>query len=92
MSGAEGSVELGTSTLHLPASLLEKRPELAARGGGEVVVGIRPEALRPCTDDGPAITGPVALVESLGCDLLVHVEVDAPAVSAAAVAGGDTNG
>ena len=91
-AGPRASVELGSSTLHLPAALLEARPELGARGGGEVVVGIRPEALRPCSDDGPAIEGPVALVESLGCDLLVHVEVDAPAVSAAAVAGSDTNG
>jgi multiple sugar transport system ATP-binding protein len=53
-------------------------------------VGIRPEALRPCEDDGPALEGPVALVESLGCDLLVHVDVDAPAV--VAVNGGDSNG
>ncbi|HEY7454325.1 MAG TPA: sn-glycerol-3-phosphate ABC transporter ATP-binding protein UgpC [Thermoleophilaceae bacterium] len=90
--GSEGTVELGSSTLHLPAALLESRPALAARAGQEVVVGIRPEALRPCEDDGPAIEGPVALVESLGCDLLVHVEVDAPAVSAAEVAAGDANG
>ena len=93
--GPDGAavVELGSSTLHLPASLLEARPELAVRAGQEVVVGIRPEALRPCEDESPAIEGPVALVESLGCDLLVHVEVDAPAVSAAAtVAGADVNG
>jgi multiple sugar transport system ATP-binding protein len=85
-----GTVELGSSTLHLPPSLLAARPKLARRAGEEVVVGIRPEALRPCEDDGPAIEGPVALVESLGCDLLVHVEVDAPAV--VAVSGAEANG
>ncbi len=86
----EGTVELGSSTLHLPAALLAERSELAARAGEEVVVGIRPEALRPCTDERPGIEGRVALVESLGSDLLVHVEVDAPAV--VAVNGGDANG
>jgi multiple sugar transport system ATP-binding protein len=86
----EGTVELGSSRLHLPAALLAKRSKLAARAGEEVVVGIRPEALRPSADERPGIEGRVALVESLGSDLLVHVEVDAPAV--VAVNGGDANG
>jgi multiple sugar transport system ATP-binding protein len=49
---------------------------------GEVIVGIRPEALRPAAESQVSLEGPVALVESLGSDLLVHVEVDAPAVLA----------
>jgi len=89
-NGEGPALELGSSRLPLPPALLERRPELAARTGEEVVVGIRPEALLPAPDSSPALEGPVALVESLGCDLLVHVDVDAPAV--VATNGGDTNG
>jgi multiple sugar transport system ATP-binding protein len=42
-----------------------------------VIVGIRPEALHPAQADEPAIEGWVALVESLGSDLLVHVDIEA---------------
>jgi multiple sugar transport system ATP-binding protein len=83
-------VELGSSRLPIPADLLRQRRALGALPGGEVVVGIRPEALRPVTDSTPALEGPVALVESLGSDLLVHVDIDAPAV--VAVEAGDING
>jgi multiple sugar transport system ATP-binding protein len=86
----EPCLELGSARVPLPAGLLDRRPELAARAGQEVVVGIRPEALVPAPDSAHALEGPVALVESLGCDLLVHVDVDAPAVVAAN--GADTNG
>jgi multiple sugar transport system ATP-binding protein len=88
----DGALSLGSSRLPLPPALLDGRPELASRAGQEVVVGIRPEALQPAPDTGAAIEGTVALVESLGSDLLVHVEVDAPSVSAAELAGGDANG
>jgi multiple sugar transport system ATP-binding protein len=43
----------------------------------DVIVGIRPEALHPALAGERAIEGWVALVESLGSDLLVHVDVDA---------------
>jgi multiple sugar transport system ATP-binding protein len=46
-------------------------------GDRDAIVGIRPEALHPAQADEPAIEGWVALVESLGSDLLVHVDVDA---------------
>ena len=54
-----------------------------ARGGEEVVVGIRPEALShvpPGIASDAVLEAPVVLVESLGSDLLVHCELDAPAV------------
>jgi multiple sugar transport system ATP-binding protein len=46
------------------------------------VVGVRPEALcfSSGDDDGHALEAQVELVESLGSDLLVHAELDAPAV------------
>ena len=46
---------------------------------GDVIVGIRPEALHPASSGAPALEGLVALVESLGSDLLAHVDIDAPA-------------
>jgi multiple sugar transport system ATP-binding protein len=66
-----GELELGSARLPVPARRAEDR---------EVTVGIRPEALRPAPAGAPALEGPVVLVESLGSDLLTHVEVDAPAV------------
>jgi multiple sugar transport system ATP-binding protein len=78
--GDRSCVELGSARLPLTAAFLERRPELARHGGEHVAVGIRPEALRPAPDSAAALEGPVALVESLGSDLLVHVDVDAPAV------------
>jgi multiple sugar transport system ATP-binding protein len=97
----EGSflVQLGSARLPLPEGLLAPRPALAHRAGKEVVVGIRPEALRPADQGQPALAGPVVLVESLGSDLLAHLEVDAPAVltveqleAAREIHGSDVNG
>ena len=73
---------LGRHRLPLPDGLLEDRPALMRRVGEEVVVGIRPEALSPAGAARPALEGEVMLVESLGSDVLAHVEVDAPAVLA----------
>jgi multiple sugar transport system ATP-binding protein len=87
-----GALALGSSSLPLSPALLDARPELAASAGRELVVGIRPEALYPASGDGPAIEGTVALVESLGSDLLLYVDVDAPSVLAAGVATDDANG
>ena len=92
-------LELGSARLPLPDSVLEARPALMGRVDEEVVVGIRPEALRPADGARAALEGPVVLRESLGSDVLVHVEVDAPAVlageqleAARELAGGDVNG
>ena len=66
-----GELELGSARLPMPARRGEDR---------DVIVGIRPEALHPAAAGAAALEGPVVLVESLGSDLLTHVEVDAPAV------------
>jgi multiple sugar transport system ATP-binding protein len=75
-------LQLGSTRLPMPDSLLEARPALIRRVDEEVVVGIRPEALRPATRERAALEGPVVLRESLGSDVLVHVEIDAPSVLA----------
>src|ERR671914_555062 len=92
-------LELGSARLPLPDSVLEARPALMGRVDEEVVVGIRPEALRPADGARAALEGSVVLRESLGSDVLVHVEVDAPAVlageqleAAREIGGGEVNG
>jgi multiple sugar transport system ATP-binding protein len=68
-------LELGSARLPLPDGMARFR-------GHDVVVGMRPEALHEADGDEPALTGRVELVESLGSDVLVHVELDAAAVLA----------
>jgi multiple sugar transport system ATP-binding protein len=71
---------LGPQRVRLPTHLPDA---VLARGGEEVVVGIRPEALShvpPGIAGDAVLEAPVVLVESLGSDLLVHCELDAPAV------------
>jgi multiple sugar transport system ATP-binding protein len=71
---------LGPQRVRLPPHLPDA---VLARGGEEVVVGIRPETLSYLPPGAPsdhALEAPVVLVESLGSDLLVHCELDAPAV------------
>jgi multiple sugar transport system ATP-binding protein len=70
---------LGTQRLTLPWL-----PDaVLARGDAPLVVGVRPEAVGHALDGahaGHVLEAPVQLVESLGSDLLVHAELDAPAV------------
>ena len=71
---------LGRQRVRLPWHLPEA---VLGRVGEEIVVGIRPEALSyvpPGVESDSALEAPVTLVESLGSDLLVHCELDAPAV------------
>jgi multiple sugar transport system ATP-binding protein len=54
-------------------------PKLEAYAGRSVAVGIRPEHVRPAFGgaDGARIRGLVLLVEPLGSEVLVHIEVPA---------------
>jgi multiple sugar transport system ATP-binding protein len=72
-------VVLGTQRLVLPDEVLDARPVLGGWVDDEVVVGIRPEAVR-VTDRG-GLELEVVLVEALGSDLLVHLRTDAPRVT-----------
>jgi multiple sugar transport system ATP-binding protein len=89
MNFARGHLEDGDDGLrlvlgHQKVALPSHLPDaVLARRGEEVVVGIRPEALSyvPAgVDSDEALEAAVVLVESLGSDLLVHCEIDAPAV------------
>jgi multiple sugar transport system ATP-binding protein len=78
-------------TLPIPESILTVRPRLGDYVGRTVALGIRPEHL----GDGAAVNGAVAeaarlrgrvlATELLGSELLVHAQIDAPAVATAEV-------
>ena len=87
--GAEGArcvLELGSQRVSLPDELLERRPALMLWAGEEIVVGIRPEALSAAGQARPTLEGEVKLVESLGSEVLAHVEVDAVSVRGRVIA------
>jgi multiple sugar transport system ATP-binding protein len=82
--GGAVAVRIGPHRLALDSGLVAAHPGLAARAGGPVTVGIRPEAfadvaVEPGAPPDRVIEAPVDLVESLGAELVVHVTVtDAP--------------
>jgi multiple sugar transport system ATP-binding protein len=80
--GTRCVLELGSARLPLPDPVLEARPGLMDHVDEDVVVGVRPEALRAAHGERAALEGQVMLRESLGSDVLVHVEMDAPSVLA----------
>jgi multiple sugar transport system ATP-binding protein len=89
MNLVRGRVEYGVETvrLWLGGHALQLPPDVAVRlaGRDDVIVGIRPEALDHTRHDAgglQALELPVALVEALGSDMLVHLELDADGVVA----------
>jgi sn-glycerol 3-phosphate transport system ATP-binding protein len=52
--------------------------ELEEVGDGEVIIGVRPESLRPATDGMPSMELEVDVVEPLGDGVVVHGTVAAP--------------
>jgi multiple sugar transport system ATP-binding protein len=65
----------------LAPETLEKHPALRSHAGERVVVGIRPEDFEDAAvvTDGPPdrrLKATVRLVEALGSELMVHLEVD----------------
>jgi multiple sugar transport system ATP-binding protein len=77
------SVDLGQQQLPVPAELVAARPALRTHAGREVVVGIRPESIEDAAladgRHGARLRGTLTLRESLGSDVMVHVDVDARA-------------
>jgi multiple sugar transport system ATP-binding protein len=72
---------IGTNRVAIPEQPAGRFPTAAEYVGDDVVIGVRPEALGAEAAAGaPALAGKVLLVESLGSDVLVHLELDAPAV------------
>ena len=80
MNRTTGSSSAGSAT---PSSsfrptLVAERPSLANYAGRRVAVGIRPEDVREAAGwDGARLRGRILLVESLGSEQLVHIEIAA---------------
>jgi multiple sugar transport system ATP-binding protein len=79
------SVQIGSQSVALAPETLEKHPALQNYDGQRVVVGIRPEDF----EDAAVVTGAapdrrlnatVRLVEALGSELMVHLQIDAQQV------------
>ncbi len=70
--------KVGETELELPADVAAERPSLADYAGRRVAVGIRPEDVREASGwDGARLRGRILLVESLGSELLIHIEIAA---------------
>ncbi len=70
--------KVGDSEFELPADLTAARPALADYGDRRLAVGIRPEDVREAAGwDGARLRGRIILVESLGSEQLVHIEIAA---------------
>jgi multiple sugar transport system ATP-binding protein len=73
----------GKQTLSLPGRALDNGHRLAEYRGRDVAVGLRPEHLTEAThtdERSPRLHGEVMLVEALGSERLVHLELEAEPV------------
>ncbi len=76
-------VVIGEQRLALHEQALAARPGLRRRVGQRVTVGIRPEHLQDSASGDPArprLRGRVSLVEPLGAQQLVHIDIEAKPV------------
>jgi multiple sugar transport system ATP-binding protein len=77
---ANGSLtcRLGDAELELPHDVVARRPGLEAHVGGTIGVGIRPEDVQLGADvEAAQLATRVLLVEALGAEHLVHLEIAA---------------
>jgi multiple sugar transport system ATP-binding protein len=77
----DDTVTIGSQHIALAPETLEKHPALRNYDGQRVVVGIRPEDFEDAAvaDDAPQdrrLNAAVRLVEALGSELMVHLEID----------------
>jgi multiple sugar transport system ATP-binding protein len=78
VEGDGSRLVFGDTRLELPADVVAERPALRAYAGRRVAVGIRPEEVREASGwDGAHVRGRILLVEALGSEQLVHIEVAA---------------
>ncbi|OAP35063.1 ABC transporter ATP-binding protein [Sinorhizobium glycinis] len=78
------TLTLGSNSFEIPDRVFEGRPSLNGASNRQVIVGIRPEhmndaAIRPSSAE---ISAPVTLVEALGSESMVHLNIDASWVDA----------
>jgi multiple sugar transport system ATP-binding protein len=69
---------VGDTDIELPSDVPAERPALANYAGRRVAIGIRPEDVREAAGwDGARLRGRILLVESLGSEQLIHIEIAA---------------
>jgi multiple sugar transport system ATP-binding protein len=69
---------VGEARLELPEDVVAERPGLAGFAGRRIAIGIRPEDVREASGwDGTRLRGRILLVEALGAEQLVHIEIAA---------------
>ncbi len=69
---------VGSSHVDLPRDVTAERPGLRAYAGRRLAVGIRPEEVREASGwDGARLRGRILLVEALGAEQLVHIQIAA---------------
>ncbi|QFI69294.1 ABC transporter ATP-binding protein [Sinorhizobium alkalisoli] len=78
------TLTLGSNSFEVPERVFEYRPSLNGASNRQVIVGVRPEhmndaAIRPSSAE---ISAPVTLVEALGSESMVHLNIGAPWVDA----------
>jgi multiple sugar transport system ATP-binding protein len=77
---------LGSQRLPVPEEVVARRPALRRFGGQRVIVGIRPEDMEDAAlAQGPTLDAAVDLVEAMGSEVVVHLNLDAPAADVAAL-------
>ena len=77
------TVDLGEgNTMAIPDGALKRYPGVAGRVGRDVAVGMRPEHFlrQPDSEQATWRDVPVALVEMLGAEMLVHFEAKLPPI------------
>jgi ABC-type sugar transport system ATPase subunit len=93
LQGAEAKfrIRLGDVTLPLPPDVRQRCPGLGERTGGELLLGIRPEAIRLAeTADEKGLQVQVGSTESLGHETILHTLADIAAVAGDADLPGDS--
>jgi multiple sugar transport system ATP-binding protein len=84
-SGDGATLRLGSQTVNVPDSVLDRRPGVKERLDQPITVGIRPEdmedaTLKPDHPQDQRIKTDVELVEALGSELMIHASIDASKV------------
>jgi multiple sugar transport system ATP-binding protein len=81
--GERLTARIGEQELPIPEGVVQRRPALAGYVGRTLAVGIRPEHLEDAASSrngGVRLRGRVRLTESLGSEILAHVEMQATPV------------
>jgi multiple sugar transport system ATP-binding protein len=74
----DGALQLGDARIELPPDVVAERPALRDSVGRRIAIGIRPEDVREASGwDGTRLRGRILLVEALGAEQLVHIEIAA---------------